>query len=266
MISSLLACILTGLPRPSLVQSTLENDGITEPTWCCLIAGTYGESASLSNSLRRDLVDALVDRVGAGAGRGLVVRREPVAGEVLGAGEHPVGVVELAGPALEAVDDGLHRLHQPRRLAEALVGAAPAVVAGHADARRERPLRAGGAGLLGGDVADPLAPASGPGSRRGRCCAGRPWRPAGCRGRARSRRRRSAGCRAGCRARPPGSGRPCRPRPRACCRSGTEPPPESTLPRALVVIRRRVGVDVDPLGLGHLADLLRQRHPAEQVG
>ena len=30
--------------------------------------------------------------------------------------------------------------------------------------------------------------------------------------------------------------------------------------------QRRVGGDVDPLGLGHLADLLRQRHPAEQVG
>jgi hypothetical protein len=31
-ISSRWACILTGLPTPSSVQSTLENDGITLPT------------------------------------------------------------------------------------------------------------------------------------------------------------------------------------------------------------------------------------------
>ena len=52
MTSSLLACIFTGLPRPSSVQSTLENDGITEPTWCLSIAVGYGESASFSNSAR----------------------------------------------------------------------------------------------------------------------------------------------------------------------------------------------------------------------
>ena len=33
-ISSLCACILTGLPTPSSVQSTLENDGMTLPTRC----------------------------------------------------------------------------------------------------------------------------------------------------------------------------------------------------------------------------------------
>ena len=38
--SSRLACILTGLPTPSSVQSTLENDGMTEPTSSRRIAGT----------------------------------------------------------------------------------------------------------------------------------------------------------------------------------------------------------------------------------
>ena len=47
---------------------------------------------------------------------------------------------------------------------------------------------------------------------------------------------------------------------------GTDPPPDSTLPRWSVVILV-VSASIDAaLGLGHLADLLRQRHPAEQVG
>ena len=50
--SSLLACILIGLFIPSSVQSTLEKDGMTEPTWCLLTAGPYGASASSSNSGR----------------------------------------------------------------------------------------------------------------------------------------------------------------------------------------------------------------------
>ena len=50
--SSSLACILIGLPSPSSVQSTLEKDGMTEPTWCLLTAGPYGDSASSSNSGR----------------------------------------------------------------------------------------------------------------------------------------------------------------------------------------------------------------------
>src|SRR5215212_10379232 len=43
----------------------------------------------------------------------------------------------------------------PGYLAEALIRAAPAIVARGADARRERPLRAGRARLLRGDVPDP---------------------------------------------------------------------------------------------------------------
>src|SRR5829696_7141232 len=56
-----------------------------------------------------------------------------VAGVVLGRGQDPVGLVELAGPsALEPVDGRLHLDDQPRVLAEALVGPAPAQVTGHA--------------------------------------------------------------------------------------------------------------------------------------
>ena len=43
-ISSRWACILSGLPTPSSVQSTLENDGITLPTSCLRTAGTYCRS------------------------------------------------------------------------------------------------------------------------------------------------------------------------------------------------------------------------------
>jgi hypothetical protein len=101
-----------------------------------------------------DLVDALVDRVvacllhvGAGA-----VRREPITGEVLGGGEHPVVVREMPGRSLEPVDGGLHLLDQLRRLAERLVDATPAVVAGDTDARGEGPLRSGRTRLGGGDL------------------------------------------------------------------------------------------------------------------
>ena len=47
---------------------------------------------------------------------------------------------------------------------------------------------------------------------------------------------------------------------------GTEPPPDSTLPRLVGGDLGGVGVDARALGLGHLADLLLQGHPAEQVG
>ena len=52
MISSLWACIFSGLPTPSSVQSTLENDGITVSTPCFLIAGTYWRSECRQKSSR----------------------------------------------------------------------------------------------------------------------------------------------------------------------------------------------------------------------
>jgi hypothetical protein len=51
-ISSCCACILTGLPTPSSIQSTLENDGMTLPTWCRLTAGSYGAKSIFANSSR----------------------------------------------------------------------------------------------------------------------------------------------------------------------------------------------------------------------
>ena len=51
-ISSLWACILSGLPMPSSVQSTLENDGITLPTSCFRTAGTYWRSECFQKSGR----------------------------------------------------------------------------------------------------------------------------------------------------------------------------------------------------------------------
>src|SRR6185312_9145880 len=85
--------------------------------------------------------DALVDRVIAVAG---AVHGVAVARVVLGGGEHAALLV--------AVDRGLEPLDEPRVLAEGLVRTAPAVVARGADAGRERPLRAGRAGLFGGDL------------------------------------------------------------------------------------------------------------------
>ena len=78
--------------------------------------------------------DALVDRVVAAA---RAVRGVAVAGVVLGRREHAIVVGQVPGRALEAVDRGLHLRHQAGVLPEALVGAAPAVVARRADAGRE---------------------------------------------------------------------------------------------------------------------------------
>ena len=49
-ISSWLACILIGLPTPSSVQSTLENDGITVPTSCCGRPGSTAQRVSQKSS------------------------------------------------------------------------------------------------------------------------------------------------------------------------------------------------------------------------
>ena len=66
---------------------------------------------------------------------------------MLGAGEHAAGRGEVG--ALQPAHRGLTELGDERRvLAEAFVGAAPAIVARHGDARRERPVDAGGADLF----------------------------------------------------------------------------------------------------------------------
>ena len=88
--------------------------------------------------------------------------------------------------------------HERGILREALVGAAPAVVPRHGDARREGPLDAGGADLARGDARRSARPARGRACSRGRCCAGRPSRRARCCGRARRRCRRAAECAGGC--------------------------------------------------------------------
>jgi len=51
-ISSRWACIFSGLPTPSSVQSTLENDGITLPTRWRPTAGTYGARSIRAKSRR----------------------------------------------------------------------------------------------------------------------------------------------------------------------------------------------------------------------
>ena len=97
----------------------------------------------------RRLVDAcvaLVERRRAAAGRALLVRRAAVADEVLRAREHRARRAQVR--RLEAADRGHAELGDDRGvLGEALVRAAPALVARHREARRERPLRAGRAHL-----------------------------------------------------------------------------------------------------------------------
>ena len=66
-----------------------------------------------------------------------------------------LGEVTLVA-ALQPDDGGPTPATSARVLAEALVAAAPARVAGDAEARREVPRDAGGAHLLGGDPADLL--------------------------------------------------------------------------------------------------------------
>ncbi len=91
--------------------------------------------------------DALIDgepgRVGAGAVVGVTV-----AGVVLRRREHAVAIRQVAGWSLEPVDRLPEPRHEPRVLAEALVGPSPAIVERHADAGRERPLRTACARLL----------------------------------------------------------------------------------------------------------------------
>ena len=102
-----------------------------------------------------------VDHLGLGGGVDALVLAAggaAVADEVLGGADHAVGADAVAAVALQAA----HRLiavgaRDPRVLGEALVGAAPAVVADDGERRREGPVLAGRAHLLGGrglDVAD----------------------------------------------------------------------------------------------------------------
>ena len=163
-ISSWWACILSGLPTPSSIQSTLENDGITLRTSWRRIAQTVRREVDGREVVAGGHRDALVDGVPlleprlADVGRGdrRVVFGVAVAGVVLrrwrGRGRRRCG---HAACALQAVDDRRHPADQRRILAEALVGAAPPLVAGDADARREVPGDARGPHLLGGGFPDP---------------------------------------------------------------------------------------------------------------
>ena len=55
-ISSRCACILSGLPIPSSVQSTLEKDGITVPVLCRRTAATNGARSIRAKSSRLVIV------------------------------------------------------------------------------------------------------------------------------------------------------------------------------------------------------------------
>src|SRR5690606_3945649 len=82
------------------------------------------------------LADARVALIGTGVGTA-------VADVVLGGGEDRP-TLRTQHLALISADDPRHRHYQVRVFGERLVGAAPAVVARHAQARREGPGRAGG--------------------------------------------------------------------------------------------------------------------------
>ena len=123
--------------------------------------------------------------------------RAAVAHEVLGAGQHRERIRAIV--ALEAPHRRLAQLrHQVRIFAEALVGAAPADILRHRDARREGPLDSGGAHLLGGDAARPSPPAPHRACSPARCCAGKPPRRSRCCGRAPRRLRTATESSAAC--------------------------------------------------------------------
>src|SRR5215213_4812076 len=175
--------------------------------------------------------DALVDGVVARPGAVLGVA---VAGVVLGRGQDPVGLVKLPGPrALESVDGRLHLDDQPRVLAEALVGPAPAQVPGHAHAGSEHPLGAGGPGLFGGHVLDPLDQPRVAGGAEPDVVGehGRPDQVAvavdGVDAVDERDPQLASAARPG-----PGRRRPCRPSPRGCCRPGSSRRPTGPTPAA----------------------------------
>ena len=102
------------------------------------------------------------------------------------------------------------------------------------------------------------------GGTRGRPGAGRSWRRRRCCGRGPRRRRTGSGSRAASRARRPGRPRPSRTSRPASFGVGAPPPPLSTEPSEQVGDALRV--DRALLELGHLADLLVDRHLGEQGG
>ena len=111
-------------------------------------------------SASRQLRVALIERVVAARLRGVgdagAERGAAVADVVLGAGEHAASARSRFG-ALQPAHRGLAELgHQRRVLAEALVRAAPALVARHGHARRERPVDAGRADFGAVSAADLL--------------------------------------------------------------------------------------------------------------
>ena len=151
--------------------------------------------------------------------------------------------------------------HERRILAVALVRATPAHVLGHRDDRPEVPADAGRVHLGRRRLADPRRPAPGRAPPPGRRCAGRSSRRRRCCGRGRRRRRRASGSRAGSRARRPGTHRPSRTSRRRRSERGTAAAAEHGAEEQVGDVVR---LDRVLLELGHLADLLVERHLGEQ--
>ena len=107
-------------------------------------------------------------------------------------------------------------------LAEALVGAAPALVARDREAGREVPVDAGARDLARGHARRRLDDRGIARGARCRCCAGRSSRPCTRRGRGRRRCRRASGSRAASPAPGSGGGRTSRPRSRGSLGLGSE--------------------------------------------
>ncbi len=126
-----------------------------------LHSGHVGRHGELLERVRAHDVDALVDRVIRAVAIAGAVLGRTVAGEVLAGGEDVIvggqrGLAARAGlrrGALQPVDLSLHPRDERRILAEGLIGAAPADVARHTQARGKAPLRTGRAGLGGRDLA-----------------------------------------------------------------------------------------------------------------
>lgn len=80
-----------------------------------------------------------------------------IAEEVLHRRDHMTAIEKLGRPypALQSLHHGPRVAgHHLGRFRVALVGAAPAIILGYRNGRRERPLHAGDAGLQGGDATD----------------------------------------------------------------------------------------------------------------
>ncbi len=132
-----------------------------------VLVGVHG-GAVPARERHHDRTDARFDRRGVAGqmdGAQLLLRTDgvalvlaprcaAVAEKVLGTSEHPIG---LAGLALQALDRSRsHHLGQLGGFAKALVGAAPALVAGHGNTGSEGPRNASRQHLQGGGPSDLL--------------------------------------------------------------------------------------------------------------